>query len=210
MSDVSRSDSAFRVSRPHRADALRNFDALLAAARESLAEGGPTVPLEDIAQRAGVAIGTLYRNFPTRQHLYHAVFAEEVERLCEFAAQVADLPAWPAFEAWSRRFIGYDATKQAIQGTLDRNSEIFRAGREALRAAGEPLFRRAQEAGAIRPDARLEDAIRLVVSVAAGSFADDAQRERVLCLAFDGIRGAGRDADGPEDALGSPSGANAR
>ncbi|MFJ2296997.1 TetR/AcrR family transcriptional regulator [Streptomyces sp. NPDC087894] len=185
-------DLVISVSRPHRADALRNFESLLAAARELLTEVGPTVPLEDIAQRAGVSIGTLYRNFPTRQHLFHTIFTEEVEQLCAFAAVLSGTPAWEAFEAWSRRFIGYDATKQAVQGTLDRNSEIFKAGREALRVAGEQLILRAQEAGAIRADAELEDVMRLIVNVAAGSFSGEVQRERVLRLAFDGIRGENR------------------
>lgn len=189
MSAVSRSESAFGLSRPHRADALRNFNSLLTAGRKSLAETGPTVPLEDIAQRAGVSIGTLYRNFPTRQHLYQAIFAEEVEQLCAYAGELLDLSAWDAFEAWSRRFIGYAATKQAIQGTLDRDSETFQAAARALRAAGEPLLFKAQEAGVIRSDTELEDVIRLVVSVATGAFRDEAQRERVLGLAFDGIRG---------------------
>ncbi|MFJ2297002.1 TetR/AcrR family transcriptional regulator [Streptomyces sp. NPDC087894] len=199
MSAVSRGEPTFTLSRPHRADALRNFNALLAAGRESLAEAGPTAPLEDIAQRAGVAIGTLYRNFPTRQHLYQAIFAEEVEQLRAYATELSTLSAWDAFEAWSRRFIGYSATKHAIQGTLGRESKTFQAATRALQEAGEPLFSRAQETGVIRADAELEDVIRLVVSVATGAFRDDAQRERVLEMAFDGVRGT-------KAAVGGPSG----
>lgn len=68
--------------RPRRADARRNYDALLLAAREAFAAHGADASLEDIARRAGVGIGTLYRNFPSRTELFEAVYADEVHALC--------------------------------------------------------------------------------------------------------------------------------
>ena len=114
------------VRRPQRADARRNFDALLAAARAAFAEQGSEASLEGIARRAGVGIGTLYRNFPTRQHLFDAVYVDEVEALCRVADEVAQLPPWEALVTWSRRFVGYVATKRAIYEALNRDSAMFR------------------------------------------------------------------------------------
>ncbi|GAB2805172.1 TetR/AcrR family transcriptional regulator [Actinoallomurus bryophytorum] len=176
------------VRRPHRADARRNFDALLVAAREAFAQNGTEASLEDIARRAGVGIGTLYRNFPTRQDLFDAVYIGEVEALCQEAEEVAGLPAWEGFVAWLRRFVAYAATKRAIHEALNRDSEMFRSCRAAMYAAGEPLFARAQEAGEARRDATFDDVLRMITGITATGFVDDEQRERVLGMALDGVR----------------------
>jgi AcrR family transcriptional regulator len=176
------------VRRPARADARRNFDALLVAARDAFAEQGTEASLEDIARRAGVGIGTLYRNFPTRQDLFDSVYVGEVEQLCRAAEEVADLPPWEALAAWLARFVGYAATKRAIYEALNRDSEMFRASRGAMYAAGEPLLARAQAAGQARADASFDDILRLVSGITSAAFADDDQRDRVLAFALDGIR----------------------
>lgn len=133
--------------RPHRKDAARNYDALLAAAREAFAEHGADASLEDIARRAGVGIGTLYRNFPTRRHLFESVYADEVNALCQVAEEVADREPWDALTAWLDRFAGYMVTKRAVREALNDESEIFAACRASMYAAGGPLFTRAQQAG---------------------------------------------------------------
>src|SRR5215471_823521 len=138
MSEQTRPALQVDVRRPQRADARRNFDALLAAARDAFAAKGVDASLEDIARNAGVGIGTLYRNFPTRQDLFDAVYVDEIEVLCATAEEVADLPPWDAFAAWLRRFVAYVATKRAIYEALNRDSEMFRSCREAMLAAGEP------------------------------------------------------------------------
>ncbi|MDN3359642.1 TetR/AcrR family transcriptional regulator [Actinomadura sp. DC4] len=176
------------VRRPHRADARRNFDALLAAARDAFAENGTEASLEDIARRAGVGIGTLYRNFPTRQDLFEAVYVGEVEALCKQAGEVAGLPPWEAFAVWLRRFVAYAATKRAISEALNRDSEMFRSCRAAMYAAGEPLLTRAQEAGEAREDASFDDVLRMVTGITSAGFIDGEQRERVLSIALDGVR----------------------
>lgn len=176
------------VRRPQRADARRNFDALLAAARESFAVNGTDASLEDIARRAGVGIGTLYRNFPTRQALFEAVYVEEVSQLGEVAKAVADLPPWEALVAWLDRFVGYVATKRAVAEALNRESQLFRSCRELIYAAGAPLFRRAQEAAEVRADASFDDLLRMVSGLSSAVFVDTEQRDRVLGFALSGLR----------------------
>ena len=192
--------SSFPVSeivasrRPHRKDAARNYDALLAAAREAFAEHGAEASLEDIARRAGVGIGTLYRNFPTRRHLFETVYADDVNTLVEVAQQLADEEPWQALTAWLDRFAGYMVTKRAVREALNDESEIFAACRDSMYAAGGPLLERAQEAGQARRDMDFVDLLRMVAGITATTFDDDAQRDRVLSIALDGVR-AGRGAE---------------
>jgi AcrR family transcriptional regulator len=188
VSENSRSGLGVAVKRPHRADARRNFDALLAAARDAFAKHGTGASLEDIARHAGVGIGTLYRNFPTRQDLFDSVYLGEVEELCRAAEEVADLPPWEALETWLNRFVGYAATKRAIYESLNRESEMFRSAREAMYGAGQPLFDRAQAAGEVRSDTNFDDVLRIVSGLTGAGFVDEAQRTRVLRLALDGLR----------------------
>ncbi|WBQ06813.1 TetR/AcrR family transcriptional regulator [Kribbella sp. CA-293567] len=185
---TARAGLSIAIKRPHRADARRNFDALLAAARDAFAEHGAGASLEDIARHAGVGIGTLYRNFPTRQDLFDAVYFGEIEELCAAADEVAELPPWEALETWLQRFVGYAATKRAIVEELNRDSDMFRTAREAMYDAGRPLFDQAQQAGAIRPDTSFDDVLRMVSGLTAAGFVDEAQRTRVLKLALDGLR----------------------
>ncbi|MEV6505001.1 helix-turn-helix domain-containing protein [Streptomyces sp. NPDC051642] len=176
------------AQRPHRKDAARNYDALLAAAREAFAEYGSEASLEDIARRAGVGIGTLYRNFPTRRALFESVYADEVNALCQVALSVTDQEPWEALASWLNRFAGYMVTKQAVREALDNDSEIFGTCRESMFSAGGPLFERAQKAGVARTDMDFGDLLRLVAGVTGTKFADDAQRDRVLAIALDGVR----------------------
>ena len=150
--------------RPKRADARRNYDKLIAAGREAFTEKDSSASLEDIARRAGVGIGTLYRHFPTRTDLIEAVYVEEVEALCRSADDLRDEPPWDALVGWLHRFIGYVATKHALADELfavaDRDAEVFKTCRGAFYGAGEPLLRRAQEAGAVRPDVSIDDVVQ--------------------------------------------------
>ena len=187
---VSETRPALRVDvrRPQRADARRNFDALLAAARDAFSTKGTEASLEDIARQAGVGIGTLYRNFPTRQDLLRAVYLGEIEELCLAAEDAADLPPWEALFTWLRRFVAYAATKRAIYESLNRESDSFRISREAMFAAGTPLFEQAQRSGDARSDVNFDDVLRMVSGLTAAGYVDDAQRDRVLAIALDGIR----------------------
>ncbi|GGN35157.1 TetR/AcrR family transcriptional regulator [Streptomyces fuscichromogenes] len=189
-------DTPFPVSgivaarRPHRKDAARNYDALITAAREAFAERGADVSLEDVARRAGVGIGTLYRNFPTRRDLFESVYADEVNALCRTALDLAALEPWEALTSWLDRFTGYMVTKRAVREALNDESEIFQACRDSMYAAGGPLMERAQKAGVVRTDMEIGDLLRMVSGITATAFEDDAQRNRVLGIALDGVRTA--------------------
>jgi AcrR family transcriptional regulator len=180
------------LTRPKRADARRNYEKVLAAAREAFAEGGESTALEEIARRAEVGIGTLYRHFPNRQALLEALYVGEVEEICRSAAELDDGDPWEALEAWFERFIGYIATKQALAGELlkyiDRDAPVFFACRGALYAAGEPLLTRAQEAGVVRRDVEIGEVIQMVIGIAKIPATDAAQTERMLQIALDGLR----------------------
>ncbi len=191
MTDKPPAGAGVAVRRPQRADARRNFDALLAAAREAFAQHGADASLEDIARRAGVGIGTLYRNFPTRQDLFDSVYVDEVAELCRTAEEAAGLAPWDALSAWLRRFVDYVATKRAIYEALNRDSQMFSSCRDAMYAAGEPLLARAQDSGDARMDVGFDDVLRMIAGITSAGFVDEAQRERVLGIALDGVRARG-------------------
>ena len=176
------------VRRPQRADAARNFDALLGAARDVFAEHGGEATLEEIARRAGVGIGTLYRNFPTRQDLFERLYINEVEELCAAAHGLDDADPWEALVGWLGRFVGYVATKRALMEALSAGSPVFATCRAEMYACATPLLERAQAAGAVRADLVFDDLVRLVIGITSGRFDDDAQRDRILGIALDGVR----------------------
>ena len=180
------------ITRPKRADARRNYDKVIAAAREAFAEGGASTSLEEIARRAEVGIGTLYRNFPNRQALLEAVYVGELEDLCHAADALEDREPWDALVSWLRRFVGYMATKQALAHELldymDRDAALFKGCRAMMYEAGEPLLQRAQATGAVRPDTDLSEVIQMVGGIAKIQGAEAAQIERILDIALDGLR----------------------
>jgi AcrR family transcriptional regulator len=178
--------------RPKRADARRNYEKVVVAAREAFAECGASTSLEEIARRAEVGIGTLYRHFPTRQALLEAVYVGEVEELCHSATDFADLPPWEALDAWLHRFVEYMGRKQALAGELmsyvDRDGELFKCCRAAMWTAGEPLLERAQEAGVARADTDLAEVIQMMGAIAKIPSAEPGQIEHILDMAIDGLR----------------------
>jgi AcrR family transcriptional regulator len=178
--------------RPKRADAQRNYDKLVAAARAAFAADGTQASLEDIARRAGVGIGTLYRNFPTRQALIEAVYIGEVEEMARTAEGLASLEPWDALVAWLREYVRFAATKraltQAMLATVDPDAQVFAACRAQITGAGDALVRRAQEAGVVRSDATFSDIGRMMAGIAAIPAADPGQIDRILDVALDGLR----------------------
>jgi AcrR family transcriptional regulator len=180
------------LTRPKRADARRNYEKVLTAAREAFAEGGESTALEEIARRAGVGIGTLYRHFPSRQALLEALYVDEVEEVCRSAAELEDAEPWEALSSWVERLIGYIATKQALAAELlayvDRDAEVFKTSRAALWGAGEPLLTRAQEVGVVRPDIEIGEMIQMVIGIAKIPTADPQQTARMVRIALDGLR----------------------
>jgi AcrR family transcriptional regulator len=180
------------LARPKRADARRNYEKVLSAARNAFAEGGESTSLEEIARRAGVGIGTLYRHFPNRQALLEALYVNEVEEVCHTATQLDDADPWEALTGWFERVIGYLATKRALAAELlnylDQDAPLFQECRASLYAAGTPLLKRGQDAGVVRPDVEFSDVMHMVIGIAKVPATDPSQVEHILRVALDGLR----------------------
>ena len=174
--------------RPQRADARRNYEKLIAVARDTFATEGVSASLEEIARKAGVGIGTLYRHFPNRQDLLESVYAEDVEEVIRSAEAVADMPPWDALTVFLHRFVEYLGTKRALAEAVNLQSEMFQSGRAAMHAAGDALLARAQEAGLARAEVSFDDVLRLIWGLTMVDFKEPGQRERVFAMALDGIR----------------------
>lgn len=181
-------------ARPLRVDARRNHERLLAEAAAAFAERGVDVPLEEIARRSDVGIGTLYRHFPTRDALVEAVFRREVGLLCDGADELlATCPPGAALEQWLRRFVGYVAAKRgmasALKSVVGADSELFAESHQRVSAAVERLVAAGVAAGAVRADVAPLDLLRAVSGVCLAtdrSAPEDA--DRLLGLLMDGMR----------------------
>ncbi len=182
--------------RPMRADAQRNYQRLLDAALSVFTEhGADDASLEEIARRAGVGIGTLYRHFPTRQALLEAVYCDQVEALRVTAAGLHESgsPA-DALEAWLRALMAFSSTKHNLTSALlatGKDSEMLSACGLTICGAADTLLDRAKEAGAVRADADARDVVRLVHAITLATQrapTDPGQAERLLGLILDGLR----------------------
>jgi AcrR family transcriptional regulator len=185
------SQTEIQPHRPQRADARANHDKLVAAARALFTEKGTSAPLEEVAERAGVGIGTLYRHFPTRQALLEAVYVDEVEAMARAATELEELPPWDALSQWLHQYVGFAATKRALNEALmetDPNSNVLLTCRTAIVGAGTALVERAQEAGVVRNDTTFPDIVRMVGAIAMVPTEDPEQKDRLLELALDGLR----------------------
>ncbi len=180
-----------------RADARRNYQKLLTAAAEAFTERGTDdVSLEEIAKRAGVGIGTLYRHFPTRQALLEAVYRDQVEALRARADElIATKPPAEALASWLRDLLDFGRTKRmlttALLTTHNKDSELMSSGSRMVRGAATDILTGAQEAGVARADANPADLMRLVhaISLTAEWAADDSeQADRLLALVLDGLK----------------------
>ncbi|HXY80125.1 MAG TPA: helix-turn-helix domain-containing protein [Gaiellaceae bacterium] len=147
-----------------RSDAKRNLDRLLAAASECFAEHGVDASVDEIARRAGVGHGTVFRRFPTKEALLVAVMVERVRDLTRAAEEALEDPEpGPAFERFLRRAAEVYAQNRAIVEGFERCVETEEVG--ALKVAVGRLVRRAQHAGAVRRDVTAEDVMDLVPAV---------------------------------------------
>ncbi len=173
-----------------RSDAARNRDRILVAAREALADSPAEVSMAEIARRAEVGMATLYRNFPGRRELLEALFAEEVEELCQAAGHVSGAPG-DALIAWLRRFTVFHHSKHPIAAELLRHTDaadaVFGSSRDRVLAAGTPLLIAAQQAHQVRADLGLDQVLDLVLA-AATIRGEPAYIEPILQAALDGLR----------------------
>ncbi|MEU2051965.1 TetR/AcrR family transcriptional regulator [Streptomyces bungoensis] len=191
---------ARKVTRP-RADALRNRERIVAAAREMFVEDGPDVPFDEIARRAGVGNATVYRNFPDRDALVREVVCSVMDRTAE-AAERALAETGDAFAALER-FVHTAADERIsalcpmVCGTFDKNHPELEAARERVERLVEEVMRRAREAGRLRPDVGVGDLLVVVAQLSRPPAGTDCLRgdrfvHRHLQLFLDGLRAPAR------------------
>lgn len=153
-----------------RADALRNRERVLEAAKTVFSAGGPDASLETVARQAGVGIGTLYRHFPTREALYEAVYRREVDQLGDFAEQLkAEASPVDALRRWMRCVVEFVATKKGMSAALalaaHSPSELHAYSFDRLTKAAGALLNRAVATGEIRADIGPDDLLRTLVGM---------------------------------------------
>jgi AcrR family transcriptional regulator len=182
-----------------RADARRNKEKLIEVAAEAFAENGVETSLEDIARRAALGIGTLYRHFPTREHLVEAVYRRELEMLAAAASGLKETHTPDAaLEEWMRRFVGYIATKRGMANSLrilmTSNSALFAEGSGVLRSAFDDLLKRAAQSGAVRDDIDTTDLLHALSSIYSIPDTPDwrDRSHRLIGLLMDGLRSTGK------------------
>jgi AcrR family transcriptional regulator len=179
--------------RPMRADARRNYERLVAAAREVFAAEGEGASMEAVARKAGVGAGTLYRHFPRRIDLVEAVYTTDVDELIDTAEHaVAELEPWPAVVAFLEAFVRYARSKRTFLNELreafEKNPDLKSANRERVDAVTDLVVRRAQEAGVVRTDVDGADVTQLISPMCTSPTITDEQTARLLPMILDGLR----------------------
>jgi AcrR family transcriptional regulator len=180
-------------ARPMRADAKRNYERLVTAAREVFAQEGGGASMEAIAKEAGVGIGTLYRHFPKRIDVVEAVYREDVDELTTVAESVtATMEPWPALVAWLEAFVRYASGKKRFLNELheafEKNPELRVASRERIVGALGLVLTPAQEAGVVRTDIDAPDLMQLLSSMCMSATLTPDQSGRLLVMIQDGLR----------------------
>jgi AcrR family transcriptional regulator len=194
--EVAAADSVVAGGEPPakmRADARRSHARLLNAATVAFAENGADAPLEDIARRAGVGIGTLYRHFPTRLDLQAAVYRSQVQSVCATADELIEtVPPEQALAGWVRAMAGYLVTKRGLSSSLiaglGKDSELISSCWYAMHDAAERLITHAQRSGVVRDDIKSHDLLRLVHGIVMATEHAPEDTDRLLSLMFDGLR----------------------
>jgi AcrR family transcriptional regulator len=187
-----------RVPRKPRADALRNRDRLLEAAKTVYSAGGPDASLEAVARTAGVGIGTLYRHFPTREALFEAVYRHEVQQLAELAEQLKkDTRPIEALRQWMRSIVKFVATKRgmstALAFAIAKDSDLVSDSSDRLTRAIGLLLEQAVAAGEVRSDVSSEDLLRAIVGMCYTHDQPGWQKNvlRLVDIFVDGLRNRG-------------------
>jgi AcrR family transcriptional regulator len=165
-------------SRKPRADAQRNRARILDIAKGAFTRLGANISLDDVARRAGIGPGTLYRHFPTRDALLEAVYRKEVEKLAAAEREFTEsMPPVEALRAWMLLFVDYIATKQLIAPALNKivggPSKLFECSGDQIIGAIKALVTRAIKSGDIRPDLDPVDLLRALVGVSNVASAPD-------------------------------------
>jgi AcrR family transcriptional regulator len=181
-------------NRPIRADARRNLDALLRAAMAVFATSGVDAPVREIAEKAGVGVGTVYRHFPQRSDLIKAIVRQEVDTCAEAAAALrADHAPGEALDLWMQRLVDFIMTKRGLAAALHSGDPAYRSLPDyflsRLTPALQSLLDAAFAAGVVRADANAAElllaAARLATPAKDGDFS---QARRMVALLVDGLR----------------------
>ncbi len=182
-------------ARKPRADSARNRQLLIDAGKAGFSEVGLNVSLEEIARRAGVGIGTLYRHFPTREAVVEAVYRREVEHLAEAVPRLLETsPPGEALHQWMHLFVNYIATKRLIAPSLaaaaSRSSSLHASSVELITGAITTLVKRAVAGGDVRKDVDASDLLRALVGVSYGNpdVGWEASARRLIDILMDGLR----------------------
>jgi AcrR family transcriptional regulator len=181
------------TARPMRADAKRNYELLVTAARTVFDQEGGGASMEAIAKEAGVGIGTLYRHFPKRIDLVEAVYVDDVDELETVARTVSvELEPWAAFVAWLEAFVRYAMGKKRFMNELheafEKDPGLRSASRERIVSALSIVLTAAQEAGVVRSDVDAPDLMQLLGSMCMSATLTPDQSARLLVMIEDGLR----------------------
>lgn len=176
-----------------RADARRNQEKLVAAAREVFAKCGGNASMEAIAKQAGVGVGTLYRHFPKRIDVVEAVYRDDVDELVATADRVvAEEGPWAALVTWLEAFVRYSLSKKTLLTELreafEKNPGLKVVSRERVVNALTKVLVRAQEAEAVRKDVDGEDVMQLIGSMCLSATITEPQATRLMVMILDGLR----------------------
>jgi AcrR family transcriptional regulator len=177
-----------RPSRAPRRDARNNIDRIVAAATSMFSEGGSGVPFEAIARQAGVGSATLHRHFPSRQSLFEAVYIEQVDMLCADLESLGSIDdSEEALMTWLLRFVNFILGKRAFTEEMAHDSPTVASCRARIYAAADPLLHRAQMEGRVRKDVVADDVLRMLTSIALGTYPVDRQLDKVVAVALSGL-----------------------
>lgn len=201
---AAREGSEDRAARPVRADAQRNIDALLEAAAAVFAASGVDAPIREIAARAGVGVGTLYRHFPQRSDLIVAIFRREMDA-CADAARVLSSQHEPgeALTRWMQRYVDFVSTKRGLAAALHSGDPAYEPlpayFEHRLKPALRELLDDAAACGEMRADVEADDLLVAVSSLCMSAQGNEglARARRMVALLTDGLRHKAPKADAP-------------
>jgi len=181
-------------ARPQRADARRNRERVIGAARRCMARQGLDAGMEEIARRAGVGVGTVYRHFTTKEALIEGLAQARFERLAELAREALEVEdPWDAFAGFMRAAALIQTEDRALSEILVSRQETMRAAAEGVGILGlvAELMERAQASGELRPDAAPEDVPMMMCALAGASENPMTDPERYIAIVLDGLRAPG-------------------
>jgi len=179
--------------RPQRADARRNQEKLVSAARDIFAKYGGEASMEAIARQGGVGVGTLYRHFPTRVDVVEALYRSDVDVLVAAADDaLAERDPWAGLAGWLEAYVGYSMGKKTLLNELHeafaKNPELKLASRERIVGAFSPVLVRAQQAQLVRDDVDANDVMTLIGTMCMAATLTEPQARRLLRMVLDGLR----------------------